>query len=207
MTIGSAVADTTVADLENSLAKTTYSTEDFGPEAANLLQEEAGSASYSSDAIATTGAADVDSDLRSIATLGSLVKVSKLDQPMPLVAQLVREAAAEPPVGDVLPPMQAVEPSQESSESENVSQPLSEPEPAAIQPDAVTQGPEPPEFSDTAESIAPAERSQVFFQAAFLQQGDDTSARLRTGGIYVLSPSVFCRGYGGFEHRRVVFRQ
>jgi hypothetical protein len=37
----------------------------------------------------------------------------------------------------------------------------------------------------------PAERSEVFTQAAFLQQGDDTSVRLRGGGIYVLSPSVF----------------
>jgi hypothetical protein len=31
----------------------------------------------------------------------------------------------------------------------------------------------------------------VFVQAAYLQQGDDISARLRGGGIYVLSPSVF----------------
>jgi hypothetical protein len=38
---------------------------------------------------------------------------------------------------------------------------------------------------------SPAEQSEVFTQAAFLQQGDDTSARLRAGGIYVLSPSVF----------------
>lgn len=39
--------------------------------------------------------------------------------------------------------------------------------------------------------LTPAERSEVFTQAAFLQQGDETSARLRTGGTYVLSPSVF----------------
>jgi hypothetical protein len=39
--------------------------------------------------------------------------------------------------------------------------------------------------------LTPAERSEVFTQAAFLQQGDETSARLRGGGIYVLSPSVF----------------
>ncbi len=39
--------------------------------------------------------------------------------------------------------------------------------------------------------LTPAERSEVFTQAAFLQQGDDTSARLRVGGTYVLSPSVF----------------
>ena len=39
--------------------------------------------------------------------------------------------------------------------------------------------------------LAPAERSEVFTQAAVLQQGDETSARLRVGGIYVLSPSVF----------------
>ncbi len=38
---------------------------------------------------------------------------------------------------------------------------------------------------------APVERSEVFFQAAYLQQGNDISARLRGGGIYVLSPSVF----------------
>ncbi|WOD37647.1 hypothetical protein [Nodosilinea sp. E11] len=39
--------------------------------------------------------------------------------------------------------------------------------------------------------LAPAERSEVFVQAAYLQQGDAGSARLRGGGIYVLSPSVF----------------
>jgi hypothetical protein len=37
---------------------------------------------------------------------------------------------------------------------------------------------------------APAERSEVFMQAAYLQQGNELSARLRGGGIYVLSPSV-----------------
>jgi hypothetical protein len=40
------------------------------------------------------------------------------------------------------------------------------------------------------DSLAPAERSEVFVQAAYLQQGSDGSARLRAGGIYVLSPSV-----------------
>jgi hypothetical protein len=40
-------------------------------------------------------------------------------------------------------------------------------------------------------AITPAERSEVFVQAAFLQQGDESSARLRGSGIYVLSPSVF----------------
>ncbi|MGF1567370.1 MAG: hypothetical protein ACFCVD_04765 [Nodosilinea sp.] len=39
--------------------------------------------------------------------------------------------------------------------------------------------------------LEPAERSEVFVQAAYLQVGDDISARLRGGGIYVLSPSVF----------------
>ena len=42
-----------------------------------------------------------------------------------------------------------------------------------------------------ATGLAPAERSEVFVQAAYLQQGDQGSARLRAGGIYVLSPSVF----------------
>lgn len=42
-----------------------------------------------------------------------------------------------------------------------------------------------------AAGLAPAERSEVFGQAAYLQQGGEGSARLRVGGIYVLSPSVF----------------
>ncbi len=42
-----------------------------------------------------------------------------------------------------------------------------------------------------ADTLAPAERSEVFTQAAYLQEGGDISARLRVGGIYVLSPSVF----------------
>jgi hypothetical protein len=42
-----------------------------------------------------------------------------------------------------------------------------------------------------ADILAPAERSEVFTQAAYLQEGGDISARLRVGGIYVLSPSVF----------------
>ncbi len=42
-----------------------------------------------------------------------------------------------------------------------------------------------------ASAVAPAERSEVFGQAAYLQQGGEGSARLRAGGIYVLSPSVF----------------
>ena len=40
-------------------------------------------------------------------------------------------------------------------------------------------------------TLAPAERSEVFVQAAYLQEGSEGSARLRAGGIYVLSPSVF----------------
>jgi hypothetical protein len=40
-------------------------------------------------------------------------------------------------------------------------------------------------------TLAPAERSEVFVQAAYLQEGSAGSARLRAGGIYVLSPSVF----------------
>ncbi|MGB3139104.1 MAG: hypothetical protein WBB18_20015 [Nodosilinea sp.] len=42
-----------------------------------------------------------------------------------------------------------------------------------------------------AEGLTPAERSEVFVQAAYLQEGSEGSARLRAGGIYVLSPSVF----------------
>ncbi|MBD2110968.1 MULTISPECIES: porin [Cyanophyceae] len=42
-----------------------------------------------------------------------------------------------------------------------------------------------------AQTVEPAERSEVFAQAAYLQQGSEGSARLRVGGIYVLSPSVF----------------
>jgi hypothetical protein len=38
--------------------------------------------------------------------------------------------------------------------------------------------------------LTPAERSEVFTQAAMLQQGDAFSARLRGGAIYGLSPSV-----------------
>lgn len=38
--------------------------------------------------------------------------------------------------------------------------------------------------------VSSAERSQVFVQAAYLQQGSEGAARLRGGGIYVLSPSV-----------------
>ncbi|PSN10642.1 porin [filamentous cyanobacterium CCT1] len=40
-------------------------------------------------------------------------------------------------------------------------------------------------------TLAPAERSEVFVQAAYLQEGSEGSARLRAEGIYVLSPSVF----------------
>jgi len=52
---------------------------------------------------------------------------------------------------------------------------------------AETVAPAPPQSS----AAAPAERSEVFGQAAYLQQGGEGSARLRVGGIYVLSPSVF----------------
>ncbi|MFQ4136085.1 hypothetical protein PGN35_007165 [Nodosilinea sp. PGN35] len=58
--------------------------------------------------------------------------------------------------------------------------------PAAPEPEqSITQPPDPEAV------LAPAERSEVFVQAAYLQQGDAGSARLRAGGIYVLSPSVF----------------
>lgn len=45
--------------------------------------------------------------------------------------------------------------------------------------------------SEPETTLAPAERSEVFVQAAYLQEGSEGSARLRAGGIYVLSPSVF----------------
>jgi hypothetical protein len=48
----------------------------------------------------------------------------------------------------------------------------------------------PPLEALPAPGMSPAERSQVFVQAAYLQQGSEGSARLRGGGIYVLSPSV-----------------
>ncbi len=56
-------------------------------------------------------------------------------------------------------------------------------------PLAETLAPAPPQSSEA--EVAPAERSEVFGQAAYLQQGGEGSARLRAGGIYVLSPSVF----------------
>ncbi|MGF1516958.1 MAG: hypothetical protein ACFCVB_04025 [Nodosilinea sp.] len=56
-----------------------------------------------------------------------------------------------------------------------------------IVPLAETLTQAPPQSS----GVAPAERSEVFGQAAYLQQGGEGSARLRLGGIYVLSPSVF----------------
>ncbi|TVQ05435.1 MAG: hypothetical protein EA368_19225 [Leptolyngbya sp. DLM2.Bin27] len=55
---------------------------------------------------------------------------------------------------------------------------------------AETVTPPPPAPGSPGETLAPAERSEVFVQAAYLQQGGDGSARLRAGGIYVLSPSV-----------------
>ncbi|MGG6237695.1 carbohydrate porin [Nodosilinea sp. AN01ver1] len=48
-----------------------------------------------------------------------------------------------------------------------------------------------PETAAPETTLAPAERSEVFVQAAYLQEGSEGSARLRAGGIYVLSPSVF----------------
>lgn len=59
---------------------------------------------------------------------------------------------------------------------------------------AQTPGEAAPSESETADSQPirePADRSEVFTQAAILQQGNEFSARLRGGGIYVLSPSVF----------------
>ncbi|HZG38825.1 MAG TPA: hypothetical protein VEZ50_09110 [Nodosilinea sp.] len=55
----------------------------------------------------------------------------------------------------------------------------------------VAQTPAPAPAPEPLAGLAPAERSEVFAQAAYLQQGDEGSARLRVGGIYVLSPSVF----------------
>lgn len=63
---------------------------------------------------------------------------------------------------------------------------------AAPVPSAIAQAGtlEPDHALVPSQGMAPAERSEVFVQAAYLQQGDELSARLRGGGIYVLSPSV-----------------
>ncbi|MBD2108884.1 porin [Nodosilinea sp. FACHB-13] len=65
-----------------------------------------------------------------------------------------------------------------------------EPAPAFPATPLVADTPTQPEQS-VAQTVEPAERSEVFAQAAYLQQGSEGSARLRVGGIYVLSPSVF----------------
>jgi hypothetical protein len=64
---------------------------------------------------------------------------------------------------------------------------LADPAPSAI---AQAETLEPENALAPLPGMAPAERSEVFVQAAYLQQGDELSARLRGGGIYVLSPSV-----------------
>lgn len=81
------------------------------------------------------------------------------------------------------------------SERFNASQSAAEFPPVAS-PDRVAQTLEEadPGLSETEASQPirePADRSEVFTQAAILQQGNEFSARLRGGGIYVLSPSVF----------------
>ncbi|MBD1875390.1 hypothetical protein H6F75_18055 [Nodosilinea sp. FACHB-131] len=64
------------------------------------------------------------------------------------------------------------------------------PEPAPLTTTLAADTPSQPEQT-VAQTVEPAERSEVFAQAAYLQQGSEGSARLRVGGIYVLSPSVF----------------
>ncbi|MGB3312007.1 MAG: hypothetical protein WBA86_19835 [Nodosilinea sp.] len=58
-------------------------------------------------------------------------------------------------------------------------------------PTQSAQNVDPTSTSAPGATLAPAERSEVFVQAAYLQEGSQGSARLRAGGIYVLSPSVF----------------
>ncbi|PSR16032.1 porin [filamentous cyanobacterium CCP3] len=65
------------------------------------------------------------------------------------------------------------------------------PEPTLPAQDVAQTSTSEPETAAPEATLAPAERSEVFVQAAYLQEGSEGSARLRAGGIYVLSPSVF----------------
>lgn len=79
---------------------------------------------------------------------------------------------------------------EESSPSQLPIATLTTPEPA---PSTTTLAADTPsQLEQTiAQTVEPAERSEISAQAAYLQQGSEGSARLRVGGIYVLSPSVF----------------
>ncbi|WP_155523638.1 hypothetical protein [Nodosilinea nodulosa] len=103
-----------------------------------------------------------------------------LAQGRPLVSATGAEAPGTLPAGTPAP-------SQASDAAPTVLEPVAgnaaQSEQEVLPPAVPTPKPE--------ATLAPAERSEVFAQAAYLQEGGEGSARLRVGGIYVLSPSVF----------------
>jgi len=192
-----AAANTTVADLENPSVEALQSTPEFGPEVAKLLSSEHELSPDQADGVEAADTLHSVSQIRPVEAVApplldrDNLNGDKVDQWVPQVAQLLQDPEPDGQAAEAEPSVQEAESSQDVAQNQDLTQPLSELEPGASQPAALTQDPEPTGFTDTPDSIAPAERSQVFFQAAFLQQGDDSSARLRVGGIYVLSPSVF----------------